>query len=258
MAEQSQNRRGRQAKPSRAEILESWQPKTEVGRLVKSGEIKDLADILKTGKKVLEAEIVDSLLPELESDLLMIGQSKGKFGGGQRRAFRQTQKKQKEGARISFTTMAVAGNRNGFVGIGLGKARETIPAREKAFRNSKLNMMMIRRGCGDWKCSCGTPHSIPFAVTGKCSSVELTLMPAPKGTGLCVEKECQKILALAGIKDVWSKTKGQTKVKLNLVAACEQALKKMMLVKVSEKNIAELGIIEGMVKKQEQQGEKNE
>ena len=61
------------------------------------------------------------------------------------------------------------------------------------------------------------PNTIPFMVRSRCGSVRLKLMPAPKGKGLCVEKECAKVLALAGIKDVWSKTKGQTGTKLNLI-----------------------------------------
>ncbi len=235
------------------QALASWKPKTELGRFVKSGELKDISVVLDSGKKILEQEIVDTLLPGMESDLLMIGQSKGKFGGGQRRAFKQTQKKQKEGARISFSTMAVIGNKNGYVGVGIGKARETIPAREKAFRNAKLNLMKIRRGCGDWKCGCGNPHSIPFAVSGKCSSAVIELMPAPKGTGLCVEKECKKVLALAGVKDIWSKTRGQTGVKKNLVTACMMALQNVMEMKVSDEFRQKLGVIEGKIPEKEKQ-----
>jgi hypothetical protein len=73
--------------------FDSWQPKTTMGKKVKSGEIKDIDQILDNGEKILESEIVDILLPNLESELLLIGQSKGKFGGGQRRVFKQTQKK---------------------------------------------------------------------------------------------------------------------------------------------------------------------
>ena len=56
---------------------------------------------------------------------------------------------------------------------------------------------MIRRGCGDWGCFCGTAHSIPFAVEGKCSSVVVKLLPAPKGTGLVVESELKKMLSIS-------------------------------------------------------------
>lgn len=223
---------------------EAWKPKTKLGEKVKNDEIKDINDVLDLGKGVPEAEIVDALLPELKTDLLLIGQAKGKFGGGQRRVFKQTQKKTKEGNKPHFATLVVVGNEDGIVGIGYGKAKETVPAREKAIRNAKKNIIRIRRGCGSWQCTCKEPHSIPFAVEGKCGSVRIKLMPAPKGTGLCVEGECQKVLSLAGIKDVWSKTLGQTRTKVNLVMACEKALRKLMDTKIQETIFKELGVKE--------------
>ena len=78
--------------------IAAWTPKTEIGMKVKSGEIKKLAPILDAGTAILEAQIIDVLLPNLETDMLFIGQSKGKFGGGQKRIFRQTQKKSPEGS----------------------------------------------------------------------------------------------------------------------------------------------------------------
>ena len=131
---------------------------------------------------------------------------------------------------------------------GYGKSKETVPAREKAIRQAKLNVIKIRRGCGDWGCGCGEPHTLPFKVSGKSGSVEIILIPAPKGTGLKVEKECQKILKLAGVKDLWSRTEGQTRSKLNLLLACFQALQKLVEVKISQKNAERLKIIEGSAK----------
>lgn len=229
---------------------EAWKPKTELGRKVKSGEITDIKEILDKGKKILEAEIIDILLPDAETDLLLIGQSKGKFGGGQRRVFRQTQKKTREGNKPKFATIVVIGNNNGYVGLGYGKSKETVPAREKAVRNSKLNIIKVRRGCGSWQCGCKKPHSIPFTVSGKCGSAILKLIPAPKGTGLAVESECAKILKAAGIKDVWSKTKGQTKTKINLIKACENAIKQLIDTKIKPEHFDSLGIVEGAVEKE--------
>ncbi len=225
--------------------LEAWQPKTRLGRMLKAGEITSIDQILDSGQRIMEQEIVDALLPDLSSDLLMIGQSKGKFGGGQRRAFKQTQKKTAEGNKPSFATMAVIGNKNGYVGLGYGKSRETVLSREKALRNAKLSIMKIRRGCGSWQCGCKTPHTIPFKVIGKCGSVTIELMPAPKGSGLRVAEECGKVLALAGISDVWSRTFGQTRTTINLVAACVGALGKLGESKVHEESAAELGMVEG-------------
>src|SRR3989338_2466284 len=154
------------------EIKGDWKPVTELGRMVKEGRIVDIGVIFSGNYKIKEAQIVDVLLPNLEEDLLLIGQAKGKFGGGQRRIFRQTQKKTREGNRFQFMTCAVVGNRNGYVGIGTGKSKETVPARDKAKRKARLNLMRIRRGAGSWDSDSMEPTSIPFAVTGKCGSVD--------------------------------------------------------------------------------------
>ncbi len=225
--------------------IEKWHPKTSLGQKVKDGEIKNIDEILDNGEVILESEIVDCLLPNLEVELLMAGQSKGKFGGGARRVFKQTQKKTPEGNKPSFACIAVVGNRNGYVGIGKGKSKDTVPAREKAIRNAKLNIIKIVRGCGSWECGCKEAHSIPLKIKGKCGSAEMVLVPAPKGKGLCVEKECAKILALAGVKDIWSKTFGQTKVKSNLTSACLKALTKLTEYKASAKAMEETGYTEG-------------
>lgn len=222
-----------------------WTPRTSLGKKVQTGEIADIDSILGQGIPILETGIVDTLLPSLETELLLVGQSKGKFGGGARRLFKQTQKKTPEGNKPSFTSMAVVGNGNGYVGTGLGKSKDTMPAREKAIRRAKQNIFKIRRGCGSWECGCAGAHSIPFKVVGKCGSSVIELMPAPKGKGLVVEKECAKMLKLAGIKDVWSKTYGQTRQKQNLVKACEDALRQLMDFKVQPRIIEQTGLKEG-------------
>jgi small subunit ribosomal protein S5 len=217
--------------PQKTVELEKWKPRTSLGKKVKAGEITKIEDVLDRGEEILEPEIVDILVPGLESELLLIGQSKGKFGGGQRRVFKQTQKKTAEGNRPKFATYAVVGNKNGYVGLGYGKSRETVPAREKALRQAKLNIMKIKRGCGHWQCNCGEPHTVPFQVEGKCGSVEIKLMPAPRGTGLVIHRELQKVLKLAGITDVWSKTQGHTNTTTNLIKAADKALRALMTMK---------------------------
>ena len=223
--------------------VDAWKPKTGMGEKVKSKEILELDYILNNGLKIMEAEIVDALIPTLEKDLLLIGQSKGKFGGGQRRVFKQTQKKTPEGNKPRFASFAVIGNRDGFVGVGYGKSKETVPAREKSFRNAKIGIIKINRGCGSWQCGCKSAHSIPFMVEGKCGSSIIKLMPAPKGTGLCAESSCARILELAGIKDIWSKTFGQTKSKINLIKACMDALGKLTKTKIKPHHYELLGIV---------------
>jgi small subunit ribosomal protein S5 len=224
---------------------ESWKPKTSLGIKVKSGEIDNIDHVLDNRFKILESKIVDILMPNLSADLLLVGQSKGKFGGGQRRVFRQTQKKTQEGNKPKFGTFAIVGNEEGYVGIGYGKSKETVPAREKATTSAKQNIIKILRGCGSWQCGCKQPHSVPFSVEGKYGSVTIKLMPAPRGTGLCIEGECGKVLKIAGVKDVWSQTFGQTRTKTNLIYACFDALKKLTEIKVQKENQEKLGIVEG-------------
>lgn len=206
--------------------LDRWTPKTELGRKVKAGKIKNIDEILDKGLKILEPEIADSLLL-LRTELLNTGQAKGKFGGGKRRTWRQTQKKTEDGNIVTFSVMAVVGDGNGHVGVGFGRAAETLPAKEKAIKKAKMNIMKVKRGCASYDCSCTELHSIPSKTFGKCSSVELIFSPAPQGTGLVVGDEIKKILKLAGIRDVYGKSFGKTRTTLNVAKACVEALQKL-------------------------------
>ena len=247
------NRPPRRREENEESLEDVWTPKTELGKQVKSGEITSLDQILLSGRKILEPEIVDFLLPDLETDLILIGQSKGKFGGGKRRALRQTQKKTKQGNKMTFTALAVVGNRNGYLGLGVGKSKETRPATQKATKDAKINIALIGRGCGSWECGCGEPHSLPFDIESRASSVRVKMMPAPKGTGLVVQDELKKLMRLAGIKDVWSKTRGQTGSKINLITACFSAMKSLIETKIHHQIKGDLGVTEGKIKEPEKE-----
>src|SRR3989344_3690353 len=58
---------------------DSWKPTTELGRLVKERKITSIEEVFLGRYNIMEAEIVNILLPDLEEDLLLIGQAKGKF-----------------------------------------------------------------------------------------------------------------------------------------------------------------------------------
>lgn len=232
-------------KPAVVANVEGWTPKTWLGEQVAKGIVTDIDQVFELGKPILEAEIVDALLPNLQSELLMIGQSKGKFGGGARRIFRQTQKKTPEGNKPSFACMAVVGNEDGYVGIGYGKSKDTVPSREKALRNAKLSLFKIRRGAGSWEDATSESHSIPWAVEGKCGSVRLVLYPAPKGKGRVIEQECSKILRLAGIENIYSKSYGRTRSKVNLISACINALQNLNAFKPRSEDVHIARLIEG-------------
>ena len=122
--------------------------------------------------------------------------------------------------------MAVVGDGNGHVGIGEGEAMETLPARDKAIRKAKLNIIKVQRGCASFDCNCSEKHTVPFKVAGKSGSARVELIPAPQGTGLVVANELKKILKFAGIKDIYSKTFGKARTTFNLAKACIDALQK--------------------------------
>jgi len=240
-------RRREQINPEevRQRIIDAWQPKTRLGQKVKNGEITHIDQIIDKGLPITEQEIVDLLVPKLEQDLILLGQRKGKFGGGKRNKFRTTQKKTEDGNTPSFSTLAVVGDHNGHVGLGFGKSKETVPAREKAVKNAKKSLIKIVRGCGSWECGCAEPHTLPFTVKGKCGSAVVKLKPAPKGIGLNTNDEVKKILRFAGIEDVWGSVTGQSGTRLNLARAVFSALKKLSQHKIPKKYVKEAGVVWG-------------
>lgn len=191
-------------------VLETWIPRTRVGRLVKEGKITSIDEIFRRNLPILEPEIVDILLPNLEHEVIDVS---------------IVQKMTDAGRITRFRAIVIIGNRDGYVGIGKGKARQFRFAVEKAIKNAKLNIIPVRRGCGSWECTCGEPHSVPFTVRGKSGSVEIILKPAPKGTGLVAGDVAKVVLRLAGIRDVWSFTRGETRTTYNFARATYEALK---------------------------------
>ncbi|MEM4025867.1 MAG: 30S ribosomal protein S5, partial [Sulfolobales archaeon] len=129
------------------------------------------------------------------------------------------------GRRTKFRVVVVVGNMNGYVGLGVGKASQLREAIDKAIKNAKLNIIPVRRGCGSWECRCGEPHSIPFMISGKEGSVRVVLKPAPKGTGLVAGDIAKIVLRYAGIRDIWTWSRGKTSTSLNFARAVYNALK---------------------------------
>ncbi|MCW1292848.1 MAG: 30S ribosomal protein S5 [Candidatus Parvarchaeota archaeon] len=201
--------------------------KTSLGKRVLAGEFKNIDEILDKGIKIREAEIVDYLIPDLKIDFLNVGQMKGKMGGGKRTIRRNTQQVTAEGKKQHFALMAVVGDGKGHIGIGYGRGPDAVIAREKAIKRAKTSIIKIKLGCGSRECACDTPHSIPFNVEGKNSSVRVKLICAPKGLGLCASADVKKIMRLAGIKDIWVFSRGNTSTRVSLGYAVFDALKKI-------------------------------
>lgn len=187
-----------------------WEPKTELGRLVKDGKIKDISEILRSGKKIMEPEIVDALVPNLKEEILSIN---------------LTQRMHKSGRRTRYQVVAVVGNEDGLIGVGKDRAREIGQAIRKATAAAKLNITEIARGCGSWECRCGRPHSVPWEVEGKNGSTIVRIKPGPRGLGLVAAEIPKVVLRLSGIKDAWTRTEGETRTTINFAFATFNALK---------------------------------
>ncbi len=209
-----------------------WVPKTQLGRLVKSGEITTMSDALKTGLPLREAEIVDILLPDVVDEVIDV---------------KMVQRMTDSGRRVRFVITVAVGNSDGFVGLGQSKGKEVGMSIKRAIENAKINIIEIRRGCGSWECRCGTPHTVPFQVTGKSGSVEVTFKPAPRGIGLATGDVAKKILKLAGVADCWGFTEGKTKTVVNYAKSVFDALMKNAEMRITESEITKLGILKGSI-----------
>ena len=203
-------------------MAEEWIPKTRLGKMVAKGEITSMSQALKTGYPLKEVEIVDALLPEMEDQVLDVN---------------MVQRMTDSGRRTKFRVVVAVGNKDGFVGIGVAKDKEVGMAIRKAVENAKLNIIEVKRGCGSWECGCGMPHSLPFKVEGKSGSVRIILKPAPRGVGLAVGNVAKVVLGLAGIKDVWGITKGETRTTINYAKAVYNALKNTAIYKIPLKEV---------------------
>jgi len=180
--------------------------------MVKEGMITSIDQIFVNNLRIQEPEIVDALLPNLQSVVLYS---------------RPVQKQTASGEMTRFESLVVVGDKNGHLGVGLGKAPQTRIAIEKATVEAKLNLVPVFRGCGSWECSCGKPHSVPYVALGKMGSVRIKIMPAPLGLGLVAGDLIKPIFMLAGISDIWTWTKGETRNRINFALSAFDALKKL-------------------------------
>ena len=182
-----------------------------------AGEILTYEQALASGLPIREVEIVDALIPNLEDDVIKVN---------------MVQRMTDSGRRVRFNVMACVGNKDGYVGLGMAKAKEVATAIRKAITAAKLNLIAVQRGNGSWESSAGPGTSIPFKTQGRSASTRVTLMPAAKGKGLVIGQTGKRVLDLAGITDVLSRTKGQTRTTINYAAATFNALHNMNTTRV--------------------------
>jgi small subunit ribosomal protein S5 len=208
-----------------------WEPKTRLGKLVKGGQVKTMSEALATKLPLREPEIVDALLPEMADEVLNIN---------------MVQRMTDSGRRVRFSITAVTGNKDGFVGLGMAKGKEVGPTIKRAIDRAKINLIEVHRGSGSWSSGAGAPaQSIPYKIFGKCASTEVTIKPAPQGTGLVGGKTARAVLGLAGIADAWVYTRGQTRTSTNYAKALFNALSSIPDVKMTPEQRSRVSIVAG-------------
>lgn len=189
---------------------ERWTPCTKLGRLVQAGKIKSLEQIYLHSIPIKEYQIVEHLLgPSLKDEVMKI---------------MPVQKQTRAGQRTRFKAFVVVGDFNGHVGLGVKCAKEVATAIRGAINLAKMNVIPVRRGY--WGNRIGKPHTISIKSTGKCGSVLVRLIPAPRGAGIVAARTPKKVLQMAGIEDCYTCSRGHTATLGNFVRATYEALAK--------------------------------
>merc|ERR1711991_133487 len=177
------------------------------GRLVKDGHIKSLEEIYTHSLPIKEHQIVDKFYAKdatktLKDEVMKI---------------MPVQKQTSAGQRTRFKAFIVVGDSNGHIGLGIKCSKEVATAIRGAITLAKLAVVPVRRGY--WGNKLGNPHTVPSKVTGKCGSVVMRLVPAPRGTGIVAALVPKKLLQMAGVEDVYTSSTGSTRTMGNFVQA---------------------------------------
>lgn len=150
---------------------------------------------------------------------------KSTFGGREKSEFdqtvldvRRTARVVAGGRRFSFRATVIIGNRNGKVGMGMGKGPDVSVAVEKGAYQAKKDVTVV---------PLTKTKTIPHEVAAKWSAARVLLKPAREGRGLVAGGPVRTIADLAGIKNLTSKILGRTSNKLNNARATMEALKKL-------------------------------
>lgn len=181
---------------------------TKLGRLVQAGNIKSMEEIFRHALPVKEWQIVDYFFKDSLKDEVM--------------KIMPVQKQTSAGQRTRFKAFVAVGDYNGHIGLGVKTAAEVATAIRGAIWAAKTSLVPVRRGY--WGGRSGKPHTVPVKVTGGCGSVRFRIIPAPRGTGLVAAPASKKLLAMAGLEDAYTSTRGNSKTMGNFIKAAYDAL----------------------------------
>jgi len=182
---------------------------------VKSGQVLDLALIYRFSLCIKEDDIVEHLLGgppgegKLKDEVMKI---------------MPVQKQTTAGQRTRFKAFVAVGDGVGYVGLGWKTSAEVADAIKGAIKSAKMSLVPVRLGY--WGSKLDKPHTICSKLTGKCGSVRMRLIPAPRGTGIVAAMAPKKLLQFAGLSDCYTQSSGHTRTKGNFLKATFSALRK--------------------------------
>lgn len=122
----------------------------------------------------------------------------------------------KGGRRFSFAAVVVVGDGKGRVGAGLGKAAEVPEAIRKGVEDAKKNMITVALKNG----------TVPHESLGIYGAGKVIMRPAAEGTGVKAGGPVRAVLALAGVRNVLTKSLGSSNP-INMVKATLDGLAKL-------------------------------
>lgn len=130
---------------------------------------------------------------------------------------RRVTKVVKGGRTFSFTVLVVVGNKKGFIGMGMGKAKEVVDATNKAVSEAKKSIIRIPLRDG---------RAVHHDVMGCFSTGQAIIRYAPPGTGVIAGGAMRPVFVLLGIQDVVAKFIGPSNPYVMIMATFD-ALQKL-------------------------------